>query len=290
MMPDVFDEQFIVHNNVRLDSYARPTDHFFAPLTQDDVESVCSLLERLPDGSVLACRGRDFIASENWGRFAVPDTWDYGICTMAHGRCFFVWDTGAVESFPIRQVDHRRLVHFALARNAEEVPHTVPLAPDRVVIISHGYSPHRGPDYALVRALQTAAMRRGFCALVPSFVESYKFGAAETALGVALGLTTVQGRHAGGPSASSTSLKKCCVWKKRCGTPTAAATLIVVCLTVALSAAARVGTCGSLAGWRGIGSGVHGSRGARHERARPVPDWSRIAARGARRARTEAIM
>lgn len=180
MMPDVFDERFVVHDNVRVESYARPSDRFFAPVTADDVENICAFLERLPDGSVLACRGRDLVPTGEWGRFSVPDTWDYGICTLVQGRCFFVWETGVVESWLIRQVDHRRLVHFALARKSEDAMHgTVALSCDRVVVISHGFSPQRGPDYALIRALQMVALRRGFRAVVPSFVESYKFGTAE---------------------------------------------------------------------------------------------------------------
>jgi hypothetical protein len=61
MMPDYFDERFIVHNNVCLAAYATPQDRFYAPTTIDDTECVYKFLESLSDGSVISVAIRVFV-------------------------------------------------------------------------------------------------------------------------------------------------------------------------------------------------------------------------------------
>jgi hypothetical protein len=45
-----------------------------------------------------------------------------------------------------------------------------------VCVISHGYSPTRGPDYALIRVLQSVAVKHGFFPVIPDFIDSYTYG------------------------------------------------------------------------------------------------------------------
>lgn len=180
MMPDLFDERFVVHSNVCVEAHGTPEDRYFVPVSADDVNGVCSCLESMVDGTVIACRGRNLIAGPTWGSFIVEDVWAYGVCVLQKGRCFYLWDDGTLESWEIRQVDHRRLVHYALERGTAMIPSSRLPAPsrDKVVILSHGYSPERGPDYALIRALEVAAMRLGWTVVVPNFLDSYKFGSS----------------------------------------------------------------------------------------------------------------
>jgi hypothetical protein len=94
---------------------------------------------------------------------------------------FFIW-TDKVESFPIRNVDVRKLVHFVLVRpDYLAVSSGLPsdeVNPKNVVIISHGYSPERGPQYALIRSLEKQALRKGWFPVVCCFLDSYKYGPA----------------------------------------------------------------------------------------------------------------
>ncbi len=176
-MPD-----FVVHSTVSLASFAKEDDIFFQPKKFSEIEAVYSRLEALPAGSVLPCRGRDVLPKQNPAHFGevVLTDWDFGYVTLNEGRAFFIW-TDKVESFPIRGLDLRKLVHFKIASAARQEVLLVDTslkttASLRICLISHGYSPERGPEYALIRSLEAQALKNGWTPIVCCFLESYKFG------------------------------------------------------------------------------------------------------------------
>ena len=180
--------QLLVHRTLRLDSYARPEDAFFEPRTHGEVAAVYELLEAVAanGGGVLPCRGRDYVVTPRvWGDAADTTPWDFGCCTIAPSSApvaFFIW-SDKVESFAVRGLDLRRLVHFVLPR-PEQLQRSLDMAADdmgegaNVVLISHGYSPKRGPDYALIRTLEHVSWQRGWRPRVLCFLDTYAYGPA----------------------------------------------------------------------------------------------------------------
>lgn len=162
----------------------------------------------LPEGSCLACRGRDSThihvtaqGTATWAAGEAPrdvddDTWqlpctegcsngftewDYGYMVKRGERLFFMYESGDMESFNMRGVDLLNLVNIAARREAAAPFSTLPLAQqttNNVVLISHGWSMEDGPNYPLVRTLQTLAQRAGWRTVVPDFRVTYEFGSA----------------------------------------------------------------------------------------------------------------
>lgn len=110
-----------------------------------ELEGLYHFLEQLPNGSVLPCRGRDVLKPKKADSFQVElSEWDYGCITVNEQRAFFIW-SDKVESFPIRSVDIRKLVHFVVAPRHEDLQKSIHTeVSENVIVISHGYSPERG--------------------------------------------------------------------------------------------------------------------------------------------------
>jgi pimeloyl-ACP methyl ester carboxylesterase len=175
--------ELIVHRTLRLDSYAQADDVFHEPRTFSEVDAVYVTLEAVAanGGGVLPCRGRDFVPPPRGSAFgATPEVtpWDYGCCTVAAtGKAYFIW-SDKVESFAIRNLELRRLVHFVLPR-AENLQRSISTGAEQsgnIVLISHGYSPQRGPDYAVIRTLEHVSWQRGWKPIVLCFLETYSYG------------------------------------------------------------------------------------------------------------------
>lgn len=176
--------ELVVHASVTLASFAKVDDVFFEPKKYSEIEAVYAFLEKLSNGSVLPCRGRDVVRPKTGGSevFGASELspFDYGCATLNEGRVFFIW-SDKVESFQIRQLDIRKLVHFVLVRPSEDLQKSIGLMDvpwQNVCVISHGYSPERGPQYALIRSLEKCALRMGWKPVVCCFLDSYRFGAS----------------------------------------------------------------------------------------------------------------
>ena len=87
-----------------------------------------------------------------------------------------------MESFVIRDIDFTSLVHLALdaedrsqdppeqihasdSADVDQPPASTNRGPDRVVLISHGWSEEDGPNYPLIRTLEASARRQGWSIL-----------------------------------------------------------------------------------------------------------------------------
>lgn len=77
---------------------------FFVPQTERDVAALRHDLIKLPDGSLLACRGRDYL----W------EDWDHGYCQKQNNALHFVYASGDSECLAIVDVDFQYLVHLVL--------------------------------------------------------------------------------------------------------------------------------------------------------------------------------
>jgi hypothetical protein len=74
----------IVHSTVSLSSFASAQDSFFEPKKFSEIEAVYALLEVLPAGSVLPCRGRDVLKPRGDAAFGETSLspFDYGYATV----------------------------------------------------------------------------------------------------------------------------------------------------------------------------------------------------------------
>lgn len=150
-----------------------PLDAYFVPSSSTQIRSLIAYLQSLPDGCYLPVRGRDFeTALSSLGE------WDYGVARKSGNRLFFLYETGDIESLPIRAINYETLIHFCATKTAATNLTSHPKLPDvnRVVLINHGWSPKVGPDYALIRSLESVAVKLGWKAVVPDFRPSYRYG------------------------------------------------------------------------------------------------------------------
>lgn len=153
--------------------WPQATDAFIVPSDCTALEALRQCVFELPEGSCLGCRGRD-----REGSFNGFTEWDYGFMVKRASRLFFMYESGDMESFNMYGVDLLDLVNIA-ARPVATSPMSALAQPsNNVVLISHGWSMEDGPNYPLVRTLETVAQRAGWRTVVPDFRATYEFGTA----------------------------------------------------------------------------------------------------------------
>src|SRR3990167_1094363 len=145
------------------------SDIFLTPTVEDCAIIKCAL-HSLPNGTCIPTRGRDWTGEDTF------TDWEHGVAIKNDSRLFFLYDNGKIESFLIDGINFYQLVHFVkprIKRNSDEV---INVDHKKVVILSHGWSYELGPDYPLIRTLQTIGMKLGWHVVVPDFRPSYEFG------------------------------------------------------------------------------------------------------------------
>eukprot|EP00697_Spironema_sp_BW2_P006020 gnl/Spiro4/18380_TR9837_c0_g1_i1.p1 gnl/Spiro4/18380_TR9837_c0_g1~~gnl/Spiro4/18380_TR9837_c0_g1_i1.p1 ORF type:complete len:604 (+),score=208.82 gnl/Spiro4/18380_TR9837_c0_g1_i1:101-1912(+) len=155
--------------------FTSSTDRFFEP--PDESGEQCSAeirtwLHSLHDGDCIGFRGRAANAAASSG--FTP--WDYGFALKSGPCLFYIYQNGTLECLTIDHTNFSKLVHIALPREHIHTPVATPSHYSRVLILSHGWSPLVGPNYALVRTLERVAMSRNWHVVVPDFRAVYKYG------------------------------------------------------------------------------------------------------------------
>jgi pimeloyl-ACP methyl ester carboxylesterase len=139
-----------------------------------EAENMKEYLLTLPDGSCLPVRARDWYSVNSFTE------WSTGVAIKNGTKLWYLYETGVIETFFIKETNFLELVQFVKPRAQDRHPlqrsNNIPLEnPNKVVVISHGWSPELGPDYPLLRTLQSVAIRLGWKTVVPDYRASYKF-------------------------------------------------------------------------------------------------------------------
>ena len=169
MIPDLV----VVSDVLGLNFYPKDDSEFYEPPNATAVNQLVQWIINQPDGSCFPIRGRDFIS------FTDFDEWDSGVAVKDGERLFFIYESGCIESFYIHIINFKELIHFTILKEKknEFVQDNINCDPLKVIILSHGFSDQVGPNYPLIRSLETIAIRLGWKVIVPDFRPTYKFGA-----------------------------------------------------------------------------------------------------------------
>ena len=173
------------------------------PNSSEDYWALIKQLSELPDGTTLPVRSRDTTSPENpaavtehsspeeieMGYPAVRhyEPWDYGVAVKFSSpstgpRVFFLQANGRIESYRLASLGFRHQVHFVDPASLDARAMTLTAStlsrrdPDKVVIIAHGWSPHTGPNYPLIRSLEFCVAQHGWYPIVPTFLPTYRMG------------------------------------------------------------------------------------------------------------------
>jgi len=142
-----------------------PEAGFFQPSVEDgSLQALRAHLRSVPDGTCLACRGRN----------SFTDRWDYGYCVKDQERLHFFYDSGDREVLCIQAVRFNTLVQVVVP-SAFQPALEAPLSgtPQGFAVIAHGFSPECGPDYRLIKRLAATARSRGLHVVIPDFRQTY---------------------------------------------------------------------------------------------------------------------
>ena len=142
---------------------------FHVPASYDEMPALLQWLTTLDDGTCISVRGRD----------SVDHAWAYGIGLKTGQRIFYIYEDGSLECLTICYTNFLRNVNIAFPpdRPAAALGAGSPLCDARrVIILSHGWSPVAGPNYATIKVLQHAAQKMGWRVIIPDFRAVYKYG------------------------------------------------------------------------------------------------------------------
>jgi hypothetical protein len=157
-----------------LEWFPQEEDVFFVPHNFEVLEDIKTYLHSLSDGVCLPLRARD------WESVATFTDWSNGVGIKNHTRIFFLYETGVIESFLIDGINYYDLVHFVVPRPNRRIDSEHQSTdPKKVVVLSHGWSFDLGPDYPLIRTLQSVATQLGWKVVVPDYRPSYDPDAAD---------------------------------------------------------------------------------------------------------------
>lgn len=165
----------VVDSVLGLNFYPKEDSTFYEPPNCTAVAKLVQWIREQEDGSCFPIRGRDYGAKMN--EF---DEWDGGVAVKNGERLFFIYESGCIESFMISYINFQDLIHFTIVKEEEEIilqDKQLNCDPDKVIILSHGFSEQVGPNYPLIRSLETIAIRLGWKVIVPDFRPTYRFGA-----------------------------------------------------------------------------------------------------------------